>query len=142
MDAVMSACGVMCSGCGAYLAASKGPAYQKEVADAWSRIYGIAVEPANISCGGCLSPDNDVFHTSVACPARRCCLSKGLKNCAECPEESCELLARAQSVWDGVPAIGGKLSASVFERYARSYCGHRERLAAARAAIGLRSDAR
>jgi hypothetical protein len=141
MDGVMSACGVMCSGCAAYLAASKGPAYQKEVADAWHRIYGFEVEPAHVSCAGCLGPDDQVFPTSVRCTARRCCLSKGLTSCAKCPEESCELLARAQSVWDSVPGIGAKLSASDFERYAQPYCGHRERLAAARTPIGSRRDA-
>jgi hypothetical protein len=140
MDGLMSACGVMCSDCGAYLAASKGPAYQQEVADAWRRIYGLEEKAANISCAGCLSPDEQVFHTSVRCTARRCCLNKGFKSCAECPEESCALLARAQSVWDGVPQIGATLSAADFERYARPYCGHRERLARARAKISSSGD--
>jgi hypothetical protein len=141
MDGVMSACGVMCSACAAYLAADKGPAYQKEVAEAWHRIYGFEVEPAQISCGGCLGQDAHVFHTSVRCTARRCCLSKGLRSCAECPDESCELLARAQSIWDGVPGIAAELSASDFGRYAQPYCDHRERLAAARTAVGSRRDA-
>lgn len=132
MDKVMSACGVMCSGCGAYLAASKGPAYKQEVADAWRKIYGLDEAAANISCNGCLEPDEGVFHTSVRCTARRCCRSKRFTSCAECPQTSCELLERAQSVWDEVPKIGASLSAEDFERYARPYCGHRERLAAAR----------
>lgn len=132
MDKVMSACGVMCSGCGAYLAASKGPAYQQEVADAWRRIYGLDVASASISCNGCLGPDEDVFYTSVRCTARRCCRSKGFTSCAECPTTGCELLERAQSVWDGVSQIGSSLCAADFDRYARPYCGHRERLAATR----------
>lgn len=132
MDKLMSACGVMCSGCGAYLAASKGPAYQQQVADAWRRIYGLDEISANISCTGCLGSDEDVFHTSIRCTARRCCRSKGFKSCAECPEISCEYLERAQSVWDGVPQIGSSLCAADFDRYASPYCGHRERLAAAR----------
>ena len=40
MDTIMSACGVQCSECGAYRAASKGLPYQQEDADAWRRIYG------------------------------------------------------------------------------------------------------
>ncbi len=132
MKEIMSACGVLCSKCGAYQAASRGRAYQQEVADAWLRIFERDEKTKDISCGGCLSPDSQVFHTSVRCTARRCCMEKGLKNCAECPEESCALLVRAQSVWDGVPQIGAKLSASDFEKFALPYCGYRERLNAAR----------
>lgn len=132
MDKIMSACGVMCSECGAYRAASKGAAYQQEIADAWRRIYGRDELTANISCSGCLGPDEEVFHTSVPCTARRCCRSKGFGSCAECPEKSCAYLERAQSVWDGVPQIGLSLSAADYHKYARPYCGHRERLDAAR----------
>ena len=135
MDEMLSACGVFCSGCGAFRAASKGAVYQKEVADAWHRIYGLNVEAAKISCGGCQSPDKQVFYSSVQCTARRCCLDKGLRNCSDCLEKSCALLERAQSAWDGVPQIGAALSPADFEKYARPYCGHRERLAAMRGKI-------
>ena len=132
METRMSACGVLCSDCGAYFAASKGPAFQQEVADAWHRIYGLNEPAEAISCAGCLGPDESLFHSSVRCTARRCCLEKGFKSCAECSNISCELLERAQSVWDGVPQIGASLSAGDYDRYARPYCGHRDRLAAAR----------
>ena len=132
IDIQMSACGVLCSGCGAFRADSKGNEYQQTVAAAWRRIYGRDEATADISCHGCLGPDEQVFHTSVRCTARRCCMSKGFKSCAECPKNSCDYLERAQSVWDGVPQIGSTLSAEDFERYALPYCGHRERLAAAR----------
>ena len=132
IDNLMSACGVTCSECGADLAASKSPTYQQEVADAWRRIYGRDEVTANISCGGCLGPDEEVFHTSIRCTARRCCRSKGFTSCAQCPVDSCAYLERAQSVWDGVPQIGSTLSPANYDKYARSYCGHRERLASAR----------
>ncbi len=142
MEKIMSACGVICSDCAAYVAASKGPAYQKEASEAWSRIYGFKTEPEKMSCGGCLSSDDRVFYTSARCTARRCCLSKGFSSCAECPEKSCELLEKAQSNWDTVPEIGAKLSASDFEKYAQSYCGHRERLEEARRGFASRVDRR
>jgi hypothetical protein len=138
MDEVMSACGVMCSECGAYLAAAKGLEYQQQVADAWRKIYGLDEATAHISCSGCLGPDEEVFHTSIRCTARRCCRSKGFKSCAECPKETCDYLEGAQSVWDGVPQIASTLSAADYNRYARPYCGHRERLAAARGGIKSR----
>ena len=129
---MMSACGVMCSECPAYRAASKGPAYQQQVAEAWHRIYGLNETPANISCSGCLGPDEEIFHTTRSCSARRCCRGRGFNSCAECPKRQCEDLERAQSVWDEVPHIGSSLSSADFVTYARAYCGHRERLAAAR----------
>jgi len=142
MDKIMSACGVICSGCAAYGAASQGSDYQKEVAEAWHRIYGFQTDPEKMSCGGCLSSDDQVFHTSVGCTARRCCISEGIKSCAECPQEPCELLARAQSNWDTVPEIGATLSASDFDKYALLYCGHRERLEALRRAFRTRAELR
>ena len=131
---MMSACGVMCSECPAYLAAAKGVAHQRRTVEAWSRIYGLKETPEHISCGGCLGPDEDLFHTSGRCRARQCCRGKGLSNCAECPKESCPDLEKAQAVWDGVPQIGSTLSRADFARYARPYCGHRQRLADARSA--------
>ena len=134
----MSACGVLCTDCPAYLGETKGLAYQQQVAEAWHRIYGLNEVASNISCSGCLGPFEEVFHTSRQCKARDCCLAKGFSNCAECPDLSCEILEKAQSVWDEVPEQISRISASDFETYARPYCGHRQRLAAARTAFRAR----
>jgi len=132
MNMMMSACGVICSDCPAYHGDSKGLAHQQEVVEAWRTIYGLNETPEHISCGGCLGPDEQVFHTSIRCTARNCCRTKGFTSCAECPEKECAHLEKAQSLWDCVPQIGSTLSSSEFERYARPYCGHRERLAGKR----------
>jgi hypothetical protein len=132
MTTMMSACGVICSKCPAYQAKSRGPVWQQQVADAWHEIYGLNETAADISCGGCLSPDDQVFHSCSRCRARCCCRSKGLNSCAECPTTDCEDLEKAQSNWDGVPLIGASLSPAEFDLYARAYCGHRERLVAIR----------
>jgi hypothetical protein len=134
MSEIMSACGVLCSGCAAYLGDVKGVEHQKRTVAAWRRIYGMKETPENIACAGCLSPDVAVFHSSRRCKARLCCRSKGFTSCAVCNVESCPDLEKAQSVWDGVPANEKTLSPADFAAYARPYCGHRERLAAARAA--------
>lgn len=134
MARMMSACGVLCSDCPAYHGAAKGIAHQKRTADAWFRIYGLKENVENISCGGCLGPDGEVFRTSRACKARRCCLAKGFASCAECPVERCADLERAQAVWDGVPEIGKTLCREDFVNYAQPYCDHRCRLAEARRA--------
>ena len=130
---MMSACGVLCSECPAYHAEAKGVAHQRRTVEAWRRIYGLSETTKRISCSGCLGPDAELFHTSRNCQARRCCLDKGFGSCAECPKESCADLERAQSVWDEVPELTAKLSPADYAAYGRAYCGHRERLAAARA---------
>lgn len=135
MTKLMSACGVLCSDCPAYLAQAKGMEHQQHTADAWLRIYGLPELPESISCGGCLSADDEVFYTSVKCKARRCCRSKGFASCAECDVENCADLEKAQCVWDGVPEIGQTLSHEDFVRYAQPYCDHRRRLAEARMAL-------
>lgn len=131
----MSACGVLCSKCPAYLAESKGLAYQKQVAEAWHRTYGLNEKPERISCGGCFGPDEKLFHTSRGCKARRCSRGKRLNSCAECAQAPCRNLEKAQSIWDHVPKLSSVLSRADFARYARPYCGHRRRLAAARASL-------
>ena len=139
MKTMMSACGVLCSDCPAYLGASKGVAHQQRTADAWRRIYGLNETPENISCGGCLGSDEQLFHTSRNCKARRCCQSKGFATCAECSVELCPYLEKAQSVWEGVPELAKNLSREDFVVYAQPYCNHRLRLAQARQALRQRS---
>jgi hypothetical protein len=129
---VMSACGVLCSGCAAYRGEAKGIALQKRGAEGWLRIYGRSERSEDMTCGGCVSSDAEVFHTSRTCKARLCCRSKGFSSCAECPEVDCPLLAKAQSVWDGVPEIAETLSLADFEAFARPYLDVRGRLARAR----------
>ena len=129
---MMSACGVPCSECPAYLAVAKGITHQKRTVEAWHRIYGLTEAVEHISCCGCLGQDDEVFHTCRNCRARRCCRSKGFGSCAECPIESCVDLEKAQSFWDEVPNLVNKLASTDFDTYARPYCGHRERLAGVR----------
>ena len=135
MRRMMSACGVLCSDCPAFHGDSKGKAHQQRTVSAWGRIYGLNEVPDNIRCGGCLGPDDQLFHTSRKCEARRCCRSKGFGSCAECPVEQCPLLEKAQSVWDEVPTLAKTLSRKDFVIYAKAYCNHRQRLKAARVAL-------
>jgi len=138
MTGMMSACGVLCSDCPAYLGDVEWIAHQQLTAAAWKRIYGLNESVENIACGGCLAPDAQVFHTCRTCKARLCCRTKGLSSCAECPEEGCPDLERAQSAWDGVPDLAKTLSREDFVTYAQPYCNHRQRLAKARRAIAHR----
>lgn len=131
---MMSVRGVMCSDCPEYLGSGKGIEHQQRVAEAWHRIYELDFAAEQITCGGCLGTDEDLFCTMGQCAARRCCRSRGFSSCAECAVDQCELLEKAQVAFDSVPGLAAVLSAEDFEAYARPYCGHRVRLAVARAA--------
>ena len=133
---MMSACGVLCSDCPAYFGEAKGVSHQQQTVEAWERIYGLKETAENISCGGCLGPDGQLFHTSRNCKARCCCRAKGFNSCAECSVEACPVLDKAQSVWDGVPELASVLSPEEFDTYARPYCDHRRRLAEAHPKLG------
>ncbi len=125
----MSACGVICAECPAYLAGqSNDPAVRERVVAAWHEIYGLNFGPEMISCGGCLGSDEAVFFTSRKCSARRCCRSRGLANCAACADRPCTDLERAQSVWDGLDERARTLPESAFNEFVRPYCHARQRV--------------
>jgi len=134
MAKVMSACGVLCSGCPAFHGKAKGIEHQKRTAAAWKRIFKVEEKPEILSCGGCQGPLEELLHYCRKCKAQQCCRKKGFRSCAECSKKSCALLKKAQAVWDGVPKLEKKLSRADFMKYAKPYCGLRERLERARKA--------
>ena len=132
MTEVMSACGVLCSGCAAFHGKAKGIAHQRRTATAWKRIYKMKAKAENLSCGGCQGLEDELLGYCKTCKAQQCCREKGFRSCSECAVEGCTLLEKAQAVWDGVPKLAQRLSRADFIKYAEPYCGHRERLERAR----------
>lgn len=131
MTVRMSACGVVCSECGAYLAGqSSDPAVKERVAKAWHDIYKIDVAPDALACSGCLSSDG-VFASCGDCWVRQCAMSKGLANCSVCDQYPCAELGRVQSQYDGLEKLAETMSEDEFARFVLPFCQVRERLAAA-----------
>ena len=125
----MSACGVICSECPAFLAGqAKDPAARARVAAAWHELYELDFGPELISCGGCLGADEDLFFTSRKCAARRCCRSRGWDSCAGCADRPCADLERAQSIWDGLEERAKTLPEPVFREFVLPYCHARRRV--------------
>lgn len=92
MEKIVGACGLICSGCFAYKATIKDDNKLREkTAEFWSTIYGADIKADDINCTGCLTEGIKFNHCTV-CEIRKCCLDKGYKNCAYCPEYSCEIL--------------------------------------------------
>src|SRR5215469_2052468 len=102
MTRMMSACGVLCSGCPAF-ADREDHVDRQETVPSRRRIDRADEKTQDLFCGGCLGPDDQVFHTCRGCEARQCCRDKGLRSCAECFIKSCALLEKAQAQWDKVP---------------------------------------
>jgi len=137
MTRMMSACGVLCSGCPAFRD-KEDRIDREETVAAWRRIYGLREQAADISCGGCLGPDDQLFHSCKKCKARQCFRKKGLRSCAECTVESCARLERAQAQWDSIAKLVNVVPRADFAKYVKPYCNHRERLERARRAVAKR----
>lgn len=132
MEIRMSACGVVCSECGAFLAAKKAdPAIQERVAAVWNRVYGLDVKPETVTCGGCLNVDAVAFATCNDCWVRECVLSKGIAHCGLCDQYPCAELERVQAQYDDLEKKAETMSEEDFATYVLPYCHSRERLAAA-----------
>ena len=129
MGVQLSACGVICSQCPAFVAGqSADPAARARVAAAWHDLYGLNFGPEAIACGGCFGPDEAVFPTSRQCAARRCCRDRGMVNCAVCGDRPCARLERAQTNWDGLEERATTLPEPVFREFVLPYCHARQRV--------------
>ena len=89
---LIAMCGLDCAKCEAYLATQKDDLAEKErVAKSWSQIYGAEFTPESITCDGC-PPDGKRLssYAQELCKIRKCAKSKGLQNCAHCPQYPCQ----------------------------------------------------
>jgi len=128
----MSACGVVCSECGAYVAgATLDRAHQERVATAWRTIYKLDVAPESVVCGGCLNMEATPFATCKDCWVRQCVMAKGIAHCGLCEQYPCAELERVQAQFDGLERLAETLSEEEFAEFVLPYCQVRERLAAA-----------
>jgi hypothetical protein len=93
MKKMISFCGLLCSECGAFIATqSNDDKKRAEVAQIWSKQYGVNLKPEDINCDGCISDsDRLIGHTRV-CEIRKCGKQKGIANCAYCGEYPCTRL--------------------------------------------------
>ncbi len=94
----VSYCGLNCEECEAYVATKTNDnKLKKKVAKKWSQLYGIVVEPDEISCAGCRSSEKKGKYCESMCKIRKCCQQKEIETCAHCDEFACENL---QEIFD------------------------------------------
>ncbi|MFH0790045.1 MAG: DUF3795 domain-containing protein [Candidatus Omnitrophota bacterium] len=91
---MMAYCGLDCSKCEAYLATQANDDNRRaEVAKEWSEHYKADIKPEQINCDGCSSGGKKFFYCSDICELRKCCLNRGIENCAVCDKYICDKLA-------------------------------------------------
>ena len=89
---MISCCGLDCSKCECYLATkADDDSKREEVAKKWSAMYGEDIKPKDINCSGC-RPEGPKFTHCYVCEIRRCCMEKGVENCAGCDMYICDKL--------------------------------------------------
>jgi hypothetical protein len=93
MNKLISFCGLLCNECGAFIATKANDDKKRaEIAQLWSKQYGVNLRPEEINCDGCTSDSSrHIGHCSV-CEIRKCGKQKGILNCAHCNEYPCKQL--------------------------------------------------
>ena len=94
MDKIIAYCGLVCTGCPAYIATQSGDQGALErVAAQWREEYnapGITVE--SVICDGCLTDEGRKCSHCAECEIRACGVTQGVANCAHCAEYACQKL--------------------------------------------------
>lgn len=93
MSKMIACCGLVCSECDAFVATMNDDDTKRaEVAETWSKQFGVDMKPEDINCDGCLSDsDRHIGHCAV-CEIRKCARDKHLLNCASCEDYACDKL--------------------------------------------------
>lgn len=92
-EKIVGACGIVCSGCPAYIATqTNDDALRARTAAEWSAMYHADIKPENINCDGCPSAGPRLFAHCLECEIRKCAHGRKLVTCASCSEYACRKL--------------------------------------------------
>ena len=92
-DQLISACGLICSVCDAYLATQKDDAKAvSAVAAKWSQLFDASVPEEAVWCDGCMTGGERLCAHASDCDIRACVLQRGCHTCAECDDYVCDRL--------------------------------------------------
>jgi hypothetical protein len=90
---IIAFCGLNCHECGAFLATKENDDQKRpKVAQEWSMLFKIEINPKDINCEGCQSDGGRVFNYCKVCEIRKCGKEKDLENCGYCGEYPCHKL--------------------------------------------------
>lgn len=92
MTKIIAVCGITCTECPAYIATQNDDEeLRTKTAKEWSGMFHADIKAENINCDGCNTPGKKIHHCSE-CEIRLCGIEKGLMNCSQCGEYSCDKL--------------------------------------------------
>jgi hypothetical protein len=95
VELITAYCGLVCGGCPAYVATQSGEAAKvQEVADTWSKEWGMKLKPEDVLCDGCLAADGRHVGYWSTCEIRTCAVGRDVENCAYCNDYACEKLEK------------------------------------------------
>ncbi|MFW6040605.1 MAG: DUF3795 domain-containing protein [Thermoplasmatota archaeon] len=90
---MITRCGYRCDLCLAYKENINSFEDRKRISDGWFKHFGFRIPPEEISCDGCLTPDEEEPNLiDKSCTVRRCVNEKELDNCSMCEVYICKKL--------------------------------------------------
>lgn len=93
METMIAYCGLHCSKCATYIATMEDDnEKRKQVAQEWSKLFGIDLKPEDMHCDGCKSAGGRLFGHCNVCDIRKCGMGKNIENCAHCTDYACDKL--------------------------------------------------
>jgi hypothetical protein len=98
-DRLISACGLECSDCAAYIATQKDDAKAvSAVAAKWSQLFDASVADDAVWCDGCMTGRDRLCANAEECDVRACVRKRGLDTCAACGDYACDKLEQLLAV--------------------------------------------
>ena len=94
MDRIVAYCGLVCSGCEAFIATQADDLAAKEaLAAKWREEYHSPdIDTNSVTCDGCVTTTGRLGGYCPLCPIRACGVGRGVVNCAYCTDYGCEKL--------------------------------------------------
>ena len=86
-------CGIDCLQCDAFIATKKDDnALRAKVANEWSKLNNVPIEPEHINCTGCKSVGVKTYFCDQLCEIRKCATARLFSTCADCTDYPCSSL--------------------------------------------------
>lgn len=109
MEKIISACGIVCSECPAYIATLNNDEEMREkTAEDWSKAFNATLTAKDIYCDGCMAEAGKHFAHCFECEIRKCVIEKRILNCAQCDDYACE---KVEGIFKMVPQAKEELDA-------------------------------
>lgn len=113
MKKLVSACGLVCSECPAFVATKANDAAAvARIAGEWTEMFHVEIPPEHVWCEGCMTEGPRKCQHTTDCEVRACVRKRGLDNCAACADYGCKTItdffAMAPQAKETLEALRGR----------------------------------